>query len=83
MNTKEWIIKVDFRGEKGQGTSGATTVFEGNTERTAEGYYRRGWMHAAGGQRHMSSVEWYEKFRRLLEEKKNTEDHGPLNPGGK
>ena len=41
MNTEEWIIKFDFRGEKGQGTSGATTVFEGNTERTEEGYYRR------------------------------------------
>lgn len=70
MNTKEWIIKFDFRGEKGQGTSGTTTVFEGNTERTADGYYRRGWTCAAGGRRHRSSVERCEKFRRLLEEKK-------------
>lgn len=91
MNTKEWIIKFDFRGEKGQGTSGTTTVFEGNTERTAEGYYRRGWTCAAGGRRHAAQegggtrATRCEKFRRLLEEKKKqtTEDDGPLNPGGK
>lgn len=84
MNTKEWIIKFDFRGEKGQGTSGAATVFEGNTQRTADGYYRRGWTRAAGGQRQMSSAERCEKFRRLSEEiKKTTKDHSPLNPEGK
>lgn len=49
VNTKEWIIKFDFRGEKGQGTSGTTTGFEGNTERTVEGYYRRDWTCAVGG----------------------------------
>lgn len=69
MNTKEWIIKFDFRGEKGQGTSQATTVFEGNTKRTAGVYYRRGlgecWRRAGA---HEQKVEWCEKFRRLLEE---------------
>lgn len=35
VNTKEWIIKFDFRGERGQGTLRETTAFEGNTKSTA------------------------------------------------
>lgn len=49
MNTKEWIIKFDFRGGRGQGTLQETTVLEGNTKSTVGVYHRRGWARVVGG----------------------------------
>lgn len=48
VNTKEWIIKFDFRAERGQSTLRETTGFEGTTKRHGRHILQEGWASALG-----------------------------------
>ena len=53
VNTKEWIIKFDFRGERGQGTLREMRYLKEILKARQEYALEGGWTRAVGGQRPM------------------------------